>query len=351
MYIGSRDTLGLHSLLWELIVAAVAETQAAGGSVIDVVLARDGSAGVVDRGRGLPSDQDPRAGQSILERLLTAMGACRLHGISPAVICALSETMEVAIRCDGLLWRQSFQRGQVTGDLRSIVPVDGTGTRITFKPDDTIFPQPAFDTAVVAARLFDLACLHPGLRLNLRDERTGQEQAFYHPDGLADLLRHLNRQAEPWHSPIHFRGREGEVEIAVALQYVKGQEEVVVRGYANSRPVQAGTHVTGLRAAVVGTLHAYLHRLLGRTGRPGSEENVLLGEDFREGLTCVVAVTVPELQLGGATRYFLNNPEVEPAVSTLVGRELSAFLDDNPVVALTILGHVIRAAMVRWQQT
>ncbi len=361
MYIGDTSSRGLHHLVYELVYNSVDEALAGHCKTIHVKINVDGSVSVADDGRGIPVEIHPEQGVPTLQVVLTVTGAgakfdkntykvsAGLHGIGAKAVTALSEWVEAEVQRNGRFYVQEFERGKAVSDVKELGPAKRTGTRITFKPDPQVFRDATFDYDALEGRLRELAFLNKGLAIKLTDERTGKEETFHYAGGIAEFVQYLNRSEEPLHKPVYFDKtvevpRAGEVEhvrVEVALQWTTGEEERV-RAYANNafNPV-GGTHLSGLRGAVTRTLNVY-----------GTKENLFKnvspsGEDYREGLTAIVSVQVPEPQFESQTKVRLNNPEVEGCVISVVNEHLAKYLEENPKDAQKIMKKVVLAAEAR----
>lgn len=354
MYIGNTSSSGLHHLVYELVYNSVDEALAGYCHNIQVKIDVDKSISVNDDGRGIPVEEHHEAKRPTLEVVMTTVGAgakfdkntykvsAGLHGIGAKAVTALGEWVEAEVRRDGRAYVQEYERGKAITEVKDIGAAKGTGTRITFMPDREIFHDTTFDYDTLEARLRELAFLNKGLAIKLADKRTGQEELFKYEGGLAEFVQYLNRSEEVIHKPIYIEKTMDNVRVEVALQYTTADEERV-RCYANNAFNSAGgTHLSGFRAALTRTLNAY-----------GAKENMFkddlepIGEDFREGLTAVVSVQVPDPQLEAQTKVRLNNPEVEGIVATVVNEQLGKYLEENPAPAHKIMKKVILSAEAR----
>jgi DNA gyrase subunit B len=354
MYIGNVAASGLHHLVYELVYNSVDEALAGHCHNIHVKINVDGSLSVIDDGRGIPVEEHHEAKRPTLEVVMTTVGAgakfdkntykvsAGLHGIGAKAVTALSEWVEAEVHRNGRAYVQEYERGKPITDLKDRGIAKRTGTRITFKPDREIFHDASFDYDTLEARLRELAFLNKGLSIKLTDERTGKEELFRYAGGLAEFVQYLNRSEDAIHKPIYFDRLLDNVRVEVAIQYTTSDEERV-RCYANNAYNSAGgTHLSGFRAALTRALNSY-----------GSKEALFkndlqpIGEDFREGLTAIVSVQVPDPQLEAQTKVRLNNPEVEGIVSSIVHEELTKYLEENPAPAHKIMKKVILAAEAR----
>jgi DNA gyrase subunit B len=354
MYIGNTSASGLHHLVYELVYNSVDEALAGYCRNIVVKIDVDKSISISDDGRGIPVEEHHEAKRPTLEVVMTTVGAgakfdkntykvsAGLHGIGAKAVTALAEWVEAEVRRDGRAYVQEYERGKPITEVKDIGAAKGTGTRITFLPDREIFHDTTFDYDTLEARLRELAFLNKGLAIKLTDKRTGKEEVFKYDGGLAEFVQYLNRSEEVIHKPIYIEKVMDEVRVEIALQYTTADEERV-RCYANNAFNSAGgTHLSGFRAALTRTLNAY-----------GAKENMFkedlepIGEDFREGLTAVISVQVPDPQLEAQTKVRLNNPEVEGIVATVVNEQLGKFLEENPAPAHKIMKKVILSAEAR----
>jgi DNA gyrase subunit B len=354
MYIGNVAASGLHHLVYELVYNSVDEALAGYCHNIHVKINVDGSISVIDDGRGIPVEVHQEAQRPTLEVVMTTVGAgakfdkntykvsAGLHGIGAKAVTALAEWVEAEIHRNGRAYVQEYERGKPITDVDERGAAKRTGTRITFKPDRQIFHEATFDYDTLEARLRELAFLNKGLTIVLNDERTGREERFCYQGGIGEFVQYLNRSEDAIHKPIYFEKTVDEVKVEVALQYTTADEERV-RCYANNAYNSAGgTHLIGFRTALTRALNTY-----------GSKEGLFkndlqpVGEDFREGLTAVVSVQVPDPQLEAQTKVRLNNPEVEGIVSSIVHESLSKYLEENPAPAHKIIKKVVLSAEAR----
>jgi DNA gyrase subunit B len=353
MYIGDTSTKGLHHLVYELVYNSVDEALAGYCHHIHVKINVDGSLSVSDDGRGIPVDEHPEAKRSTLEVVMTTVGAgakfdkntykvsAGLHGIGAKAVTALSEWVEAEVRRNGKAYVQEYERGKPITEVLERGAAQRTGTKITFQPDPEIFHEATFDYDTLEVRLRELAFLNKGLAIKVTDERSGKEETFLYAGGIAEFVHYLNRSEETLHKPIYLDRTQDDVRVEVALQYTTNDEERV-RCYANNAyNSMGGTHLSGFRAALTRALNTY-------GDKEGLFKNVSpIGEDFREGLTAVVSVQVPEPQLEAQTKVRLNNPEVDGIVSSVVYEFMAKHLEENPKDAQRIMKKVVLAAEAR----
>ncbi|MBN2294801.1 MAG: DNA gyrase subunit B [Pirellulales bacterium] len=354
MYIADTTTRGLHHLVYEVVDNSIDEAMAGYADEISVTINNDGSVTVTDDGRGIPVEHHADLDKSTLEGVMTVLkfggkfskGAYQtsggLHGVGVTVVNFLSEWCEVEVCREGRVYQQEYERGVPTGEVRKIGKSDHRGTKTTFKPDPQIFPVTIFNYGVLHKRLQELAFLNRGVKIIFRDERTDDGETFQYEHGILQFVEHLNRSAEPLHSDIvYIAGEYQGVGVEVALQYSSAFTENVHSYVNNISTTEGGTHVSGFRAAITRTLNAY-----------GKKENLFKniipsGDDFREGLTAVISLRVPEPQFEGQTKTKLGNSEVEGIVNSAVGDNLSKFLEENPKTAKIIVQKGMIAAEAR----
>ncbi|HZY85906.1 MAG TPA: toprim domain-containing protein, partial [Gemmataceae bacterium] len=321
---------------------------------IQVKINLDKSLSVSDDGRGIPVEEHPEAKRPTLEVVMTTVGAgakfdkntykvsAGLHGIGAKAVTALSEWVEAEVRRGGRVYFQEYERGRPITEVKDRGPATRTGTTIKFLPDPEVFHDAAFDYDTLEVRLRELAFLNKGLAISLVDERTGKKEQFKYDGGISEFVEYLNRSEEVLHKPIYIDRTVDGVRVEVSLQYT-GSDEERVRCYANNAyNSMGGTHLSGLRTALTRTLNAY-------GNKQGLFKNDMkpVGEDFREGLTAIVSVQVPEPQLEAQTKVRLNNPEVDGIVAGVVSEQLAKYLEETPKDAQRIMKKVLLAAEAR----
>lgn len=362
MYIGSTDSKGLHHLVWEVVDNSIDEHLAGYCSQIDVVIHEDNSITVKDDGRGIPTGMHAKLKKSALEVVMTVLHAGGkfdkdtykvsggLHGVGVSCVNALSSMLRAEVHREGQVFEQIYHRGKPQADVKVIGDTEERGTRVTFAPDPEIFEELTYKYETLAHRLRELSYLNSGLTLVLTDEREKDEKGnfitenFYSEGGLKEFVLFLDQSKQQiTENPIHVTGKEDNVEVEVAMQYNTSYSENIYSFVNNINTREGGTHVNGFRRAV--------NRVFTKYG----EENGLFkklkfkisGEDFREGLTAIVSVKVPEPQFKGQTKGELGNSEVTGIVSRAVGNAVSVFLEENPTESRRIIDKVILAATAR----
>lgn len=355
MYIGSTASAGLHHLVYEIVDNSIDEALAGYCNHVQVTINMDGSVTVVDNGRGIPTDMHP-SGKSAAEVVLTVLHAGGkfdndsykvsggLHGVGVSVVNALSEKLELEIRRDDKIFRQTYHRGVPEEPLKLSGETKRRGTKITFFPDAEIFETTEFSFDVLSQRLRELAFLNAGVRVLIKDERYDKAHEFYYEGGIGSFVEYLNRNRIPLHpKPIFVKGERSGVEIEIAIQYNDSYDEKLFSFANNINTHEGGTHLIGFKAALTRTMNSYAtaNNLL---------KNVkvsISGEDLREGLTAVISVKVPQPQFEGQTKTKLGNSEVKGYVETLLNEKLATYLEENPQVAKKVLEKSIDAARAR----
>ena len=362
MYIGSTDTKGLHHLVWEVVDNSIDEHLAGYCTDIDLVIHADNSITVRDNGRGIPTGMHEKLNKSALEVVMTVLHAGGkfdkdtykvsggLHGVGISCVNALSTYVRVEVHREGKIFEQEYSIGKPLGEVKVIGDSERTGTTVTFRPDGSIFETTEFKYDVLAARLREMAYLNAGLRLSLTDERQldDKKQAlhedFYSEGGLREFVLYLDEgKTKLIDKPIWVKGEEENVEVEVAIQYNTSFSENIYSFVNNINTREGGTHVAGFRRALTRVFTKYGED----SGMFKKLKFKVSGEDFREGLTAVVSVKVPEPQFKGQTKGELGNSEVTGIVSRSVGDALMVFLEENPNEARRIVDKVILAATAR----
>ena len=363
MYIGDISERGLHHLVNEVVDNSVDEALAGYCTDIDVRILPGNAIRVTDNGRGIPVDMHPKEHRSALEVVMTTLHAGGkfdqsnykvsggLHGVGVSCVNALSKKLVAEVKRDGKLYRQTYHEGKPEAAVQEVGTADGSGTIITFYPDDTIFTATEYKFDLLSRRLRELAFLNAGLRLRLTDEReqlqdgTYRSEEFFSEQGLVEFVAYLDRNREPLlPTPIHVEcSKEGFPPINIAITYNKDYQENVYSYVNDINTIEGGTHVTGFRRALTRTLKAYADQ----SGMLSKAKVTVVGDDFREGLTAVISVQVKDPQFEGQTKTKLGNSDVAPAVDKVVGEALSEYLEEHPEEAKLIVEKVLLAAQAR----
>jgi len=346
MYIGSTSSRGLHHLVYEVVDNSIDEAMAGYCDIIEVIIHPDNSVSVNDNGRGIPVGIHPKTGLPVVETVLTILHAGGkfggggykvsggLHGVGVTVVNALSERLEVEVRLEGNVYRQRFEKGETMTSLEVVGSTELTGTRITFKPDPTIFEETVFSLDTLIQRLRELSFLNRGVRITLVDERNGQSLEFKHDGGIKDFVGHINRNKTPIHNRvIYFFGEKDDIQVEVAIQYTDTYVENIFSYVNNINTIDGGTHEAGFKTAItrIGNDYARKYNFL----KNGTTN--LSGEDIREGITAVISVKVREPQFEGQTKTKLGNSEVRGIVDSVVMDGMGTFLEENPSVGKRII--------------
>ena len=360
MYIGDTATRGLHHLVYEVVDNSIDEAMAGYAKNVQVVINNDGSVTVQDDGRGVPVERHDQLSEelgrevSALEGVMTVLkfggkfdkGAYQtsggLHGVGVTVVNFLSQWCEVQVSRDGHVHQQEYARGMPQGQVQTIGTTDAVGTKTTFKPDAEIFQTTKFLFDNIYRRLQELAFLNRGVRIRFHDERVDEGDEFYYEQGIVEFVAHLNRASDVLHPDvIYCDGEVDGVGFEVAMQY-SGEYTENVHSYVNNiHTVEGGTHVSGFRTALTKALNQY-----------GKKQNLFrdltpTGDDFREGLTAVLSMRIPEPQFEGQTKTKLGNSDVEGIVSGGVQKFLRKYLEENPKSAKIIVRKAQLAAEAR----
>jgi DNA gyrase subunit B len=355
MYIGSTSATGLHHLVWEVVDNAVDEALAGYCDHIDVIVHSDNSVTVIDNGRGIPVDLHKEEGRSAAEVVMTVLHAGGkfdtdsykvsggLHGVGVSVVNALAERLDLEIWREGYTWEQSYERGKPLQPLKRAGKTELRGTKVTFLPDNQILDLIEFNYDTLAQRLRELSFLNKGLTIRLKDERTNKQAEFHYDGGIAEFVKHLNKNKEVLHpTPIYAETDRDNVHMEFALQYNDGYAETVFSFANNINTVDGGTHLSGFRSA--------LTRAINQNGQNQGlfkdvKEN-LQGEDVREGLVAVVSVKLPQPQFEGQTKGKLNS-DIQSVVASFVYEKLMEAFEKNPAVGRKICAKAIDAARAR----
>lgn len=375
MYIGDVGVKGLHHLVYEVVDNSIDEAMAGHCDQITVTIHENNSISVQDNGRGIPTGMHEKEKRSALEVVMTVLHAGGkfdkgsykvsggLHGVGVSCVNALSSPMSVEVRREGKIYKQEYEKGIPLYPVEVVGEAEETGTKVTFLPDDTIFTTTVYDRHILANRLRELAFLNKGIRIILIDERIPEDEVlegteevhqnkrkeeFYSEGGILEFVQVLDKQAKREHiieTPIFVDvlDEKTNVKIEVALMYNAGYNENLYSYVNNINTIEGGTHVSGFRRAITRVFNAY-----GDRNKLFERAKVqITGDDFREGLSAVISVKVPEPQFEGQTKTKLGNTEVMGTVDSSVSRVLEAYLEENPKEAKIIIEKVIIAAQAR----
>ncbi|MFI3067589.1 DNA topoisomerase IV subunit B [Streptococcus suis] len=359
MYIGSTDGNGLHHMVWEIVDNAVDEALSGFGDRIDVTINKDGSLSVSDRGRGMPVGMHA-TGKPTVEVIFTVLHAGGkfgqggyktsggLHGVGSSVVNALSSWLEVEIIRDGAVYKQRFEQGGkpvTTLEKIGTAPKSKTGTKVTFMPDDTIFSTTDFKFNTIAERLKESAFLLKQVTMTLTDERTGEQEEYHYENGVQDFVSYLNEDKETLTPVLYFEGEDAGFQVQVAMQYNDGYSDNILSFVNNVRTKDGGTHETGLKLAITKAMNDYARK----TNLLKEKDKNLEGSDYREGLSAVLSILVPEehLQFEGQTKDKLGSPLARPVVDGIVSDKLTFFLLENGELASNLVRKAIKARDAR----
>ncbi len=400
MYIGGTSVDGLHHLVWEVLDNAIDEAIAGVCDCVNIILEENGSVTIEDNGRGIPVDKHKQTGKSALETVMTVLHAGGkfgsdsykvsggLHGVGVSVVNALSETVYVEVKKDGKLYRQDYQRGKSTGEVRVIGESNSSGTTVNFMPDSEIFPIIEFDFNTIVNHCRQQAYLTKGLRINIKDLRVKDKNAevkeevnenqvsdeqdenleekkikevakalkksvmpsmysFYFEGGIASYVRYINKAKNAINEPPFYVEKEqDDVIVEVALAYTDDFKEHTYTFANNIYTPEGGMHLTGFRSSLTRAINDYLKKS-GITNGNDKKALVLTGDDVREGLTAIISVKLSDPQFEGQTKAKLGNPEIRTIVESVTSNSLTAYLDENPNEARRLIEKCMLSAKAR----
>ena len=372
MYIGDISLKGLHHLVYEVVDNSIDEALAGFCSMIEVTINEDNSITVQDNGRGIPVDMHPKEKKSALEVVMTVLHAGGkfnkdsykvsggLHGVGVSCVNALSTKLHVEVRRDGKIHAQDYATGKPLAPVSVIGTYgegEGTGTRVQFWPDGSIFTETVYKYEILANRMRELAYLNAGVRISLTDKREKNEdgsykgEIFYSEEGLSEFVRYIDDNRTPLISDvIHLNTEKYGTPVEVAILYNTDFSENVYSYVNNINTIEGGTHVAGFRAALTRVMKKYADesKMLEKAKLKDKDGNANIdANDFREGLTAIISVKVAEPQFEGQTKTKLGNSEVAGMVSSAVSEALSNYLEEHPDDAKKIVEKVILAAQAR----
>ena len=362
MYIGDISTKGLHHLVYEVVDNSIDEALAGYCDKIKVTINEDNSIKVEDNGRGIPVDLHEKEGKSALEVVMTVLHAGGkfdkdsykvsggLHGVGVSCVNALSSKLTATVKRDGKIYFQEYSIGKPLHDVKVIGETEETGTCVEFWPDNSIFITTEYQVDILSSRLRELAFLNKGIRLILEDKRQVDENGiakskeFYSEHGLKEFVEYLDQGREKLtENIIHISTEKNDVPVEIAMQYNTSFTENIHSYVNNINTIEGGTHLTGFRRGLTRTLKSYAEE----SGLLSKVKFEINGDDFREGLTCVISVKVQEPQFEGQTKTKLGNSEVSISVDQAVSSLLKNYLEENPKDAKAIVDKVILAATAR----
>jgi DNA gyrase subunit B len=358
MYIGDVASRGLHHLVYEVVDNSIDEALGGFCDEIRMTINKEGSVTVIDNGRGIPTGIHPTEKKSALEVVMTVLNAGGkfdrrtykvsggLHGVGVSVVNALSEWLEVEVYREGKIFYQMYKTGIPTAPVKVIGKAEGkkTGTKTTFMPDKTIFTNPNFKFDILEDRLRELAYLNKEVTIYIKDERSKEENKFHFEGGISEFVKYMDSTRKPVQKePVYVKGEREATQVEVAFQYNDGYNENVFTYVNDINTIEGGTHLAGFRTALTRTLNTYGYK----ANIIKNDKIQLTGDDFREGLTAVVSIKVPEPQFEGQTKTKLGNSEVKSIVESIVSDQLLLFLDRNPSIGKRIIEKCLRAAEAR----
>ena len=361
MYIGSVSRKGLNHLIYEIVDNAVDEHLAGYCSLIHVVLEKDGSCTVEDNGRGIPVDMHAK-GVSAERLVFTTLHAGGkfdnsayktsggLHGVGSSVVNALSTYLDIKISRDGYVHHDHYERGIPTIELEAgLLPklgkTRGTGTCVNFLPDPEIFEKTRFGAADVKSRLHETAYLNPELTIHFEDRRgdTIEDIQYHEPEGIVGFIRDLNKNAQPLHDPVYFKGEADGIQVEIAFQFTNEFRENVLGFCNNIYNAEGGTHLTGFKTTFTTVMNTYAREI----GVLKDKDSNFTGADIRNGMTAVVSIKHPAPRFEGQTKTKLDNQDASRATGKVTGEQLVLFFDRNLETLKTVLSCAEKAAKIR----
>ncbi|EAO52496.1 Topoisomerase IV subunit B [Bacillus thuringiensis serovar israelensis ATCC 35646] len=352
MYIGSTDSRGLHHLVYEIVDNSVDEALAGFGDEISVVIHKDNSISVIDKGRGMPTGMH-KLGKPTPEVILTVLHAGGkfgqggyktsggLHGVGASVVNALSEWLVVTIKRDGNIYEQRFENGGVPATtLEKIGKTKESGTTMHFKPDTTIFSTTNYNYETLCERLRESAFLLKGMKISIKDERNDLEDIFHYETGIEAFVSYLNEEKDSIHPVVYFTGEQNGIEAELAFQFNDGYSENILSFVNNVRTKDGGTHEAGFKTAMTRVFNEYARKV----SLLKEKDKNLEGTDIREGVAAIVSVRVPEevLQFEGQTKGKLGTSEARSSIDAIVSEHLAYFLEENPDVATLLVRKAVK---------
>ncbi len=357
MYIGSTSEIGLHHLVYEVVDNSVDEALAGYCDTIEVAIHIDNSITVIDNGRGIPTDmhkQEKRSAAEVVMTILHAGGkfdsnsykvSGGLHGVGVSCVNFLSEYLRLEIWRDGKTHEMEFAAGIPVAPLKHTGTTTKRGTKITFRPDSSIFETTVYSFDKLSERLREKAFLNKGIRIFIKDERDEGDKSheFYYKGGIAEFVKHLNKNKSPLHDdPLYFEVVDDDLSIEISMQYNDSYDEKIFSFANNINTVDGGTHLSGFRGAITRTINNYAES----SGMTKNAKVTLTGDDVREGLVAIISVKIPQPQFEGQTKGKLNSP-VKGPVESFLNERLGEFFELNPNVAKKIVGKAVDAARAR----
>ncbi|NLK73606.1 MAG: DNA topoisomerase (ATP-hydrolyzing) subunit B [Clostridiales bacterium] len=358
MYIGSTGPRGLHHLVYEIVDNSIDEALAGYCKNIKIIIHQDNSVSVEDDGRGMPVDMHPKMNKPAVEVIHTVLHAGGkfggngykvsggLHGVGASVVNALSEWMIVEVKRNDKIYRQTYSRGITTSPLEIVGETKKTGSKTIFKPDNEIFDEIDFSYSTLEYSLREMAFLNKGVKITLKDEREDRkkEEVFYYEGGIKEFVKHQNKNKDVIHKDIiYFEVKKEKHEVEIAMQYTDKYNENIFTFANNINTSEGGSHLIGFKSALTRVINDYARK----NNILKSNEEGLMGEDVREGLTAIISVKLSEPQFEGQTKTKLGNSEIRGFVETTTNEYLQIFLEENPQQARSIIEKCVKAARAR----
>ena len=359
MYIGDVGKRGLHHLVWEVVDNSIDEAMAGYCNKIKITIEKNNSITVEDNGRGIPVDINKKEGKTGLELVMTVLHAGGkfdkdtykvsggLHGVGVSVVNALSEECVAEIHRDGKIFKQKYNHGIAQTGIETYGKTEKTGTTINFTPNYKIFINQKYDSEVIDERLRELSYLNSGIQVELIDKKKETKTTHYHEGGLAEFVKHLNKNHTMiFKEPIHIKGEKENVPVELSLGYNETYSSNILTFVNNINTIEGGTHLAGFKTALTRSLNQYANK--NNIIKTKKNENISLnGDDAREGITAVLSIKVQEPQFEGQTKTKLGNGEIKGICDSIIMEGLFDFLERNPKTAKRIILKAENAAKAR----
>lgn len=357
MYIGSTGSAGLHHLVYEVVDNSIDEALAGYCNRVDVIIHKDNSLSVLDNGRGIPVDYHAEEKMSALQLVLTTLHAGGkfdnssykvsggLHGVGVSCVNALSTTLKVEVYRDGSVYFMEFSRGTPLEDVKVIGKTEKRGTKVTFLPDPEVFETTEFSFEILTKRLRELAFLNKGITISITDERDNKTHEFCYPGGLVSFVSYLDENKSALHpQPLYFDQVKDSVQIEIAMQYNDSYVENLFSFANNINTIDGGTHLSGFKKGLTRAINTYI---IENNLSKNNNKLELKGEDFREGLTAVISVKLPNPQFEGQTKTKLGNSDIMGIVEASIVETLGTYFAENPAISKKIVEKCITSAIAR----
>ncbi|SJZ79525.1 DNA topoisomerase (ATP-hydrolyzing) subunit B [Selenihalanaerobacter shriftii] len=358
MYVGNTDLRGLHHLVYEVVDNSIDEAMAGYCDTIEVNIEPGNIITITDDGRGIPVSPHPKLEKTAVEIVMTVLHAGGkfdsdgykvsggLHGVGVSVVNALSEWLEVEVKRNNKVYHQRYESGIPTKELTVIGDSNRSGTKIRFKPDQTIFENIEFKYKTLIKRLRELAYLNKGIEIKVKDLRLEEvkEDTFQYEGGIVSFVKNLNKNKDPiYDEPIYFETEDGDNHVEVAIQYNETYVDNIFTFANNINTHEGGTHLSGFKSALTRTVNDYARK----QNHLKEDDPNLSGDDIREGIVAIINIKLTDPQFEGQTKTKLGNSEIRGVVDSAISENLRQYLEQNPKIGSIIIQKALRAAQAR----